>query len=669
MATIVMNDGSELDYDNNYGNVIRLEKTKCQKVCFDLSQLKKKEKIYTEFNIPISEQIVAFCKWGALMPITFGGIIFTDVAAYFYPRSETPTGEKIGMLPYTDLCSYLLIQEGAKGKVYALSEKNEIRLSDEKLISQNIAGTEIKQILERVQRQVLQNIPASKALLDKLASSLTQKVKDEMGVSPLSCRNETILNSLMAFPDYAEAAALVKAEYLFREFKPEKYASFANNLPSYVFPDVKRQIKSIPDAFYKNYIRTLTDINREFLYKDLSIVYDRIDGEDKTSYIFRACISIRMYEHERTERCISAVRRNFGDKDANVLEWFRCTYYYHEMMNVYEAIKNQKDLPSTFWRSRDGIGLTPLHYAIILKDEKAITFLLEQKEWTTATPHWKLKSATRMYEYLVPACGKQLPQLDALVHRTNKDAIDCKNAIKNISHRLTLQGVIREAQDCSMFGQKWNYVNKQVHHASKEELKNLSSQMEKLKQSMEQAQNNADELYKMLSEYEQMLELIVEESISEALEILEDAKSSADPITKYLLRIYFEPDFFEKVLLAIQEKRGLNLYNHKGFYFIAPDFAEINLPVLDSLGQSQNSATNTDSTLPPDRPLFGNSWFSNEAHDSIDILKSEYRKLAKTYHPDVCKLQNGNQLFQSISTEYSEIYNSILSTQTTMWDC
>ena len=60
MENIVMNDGSELDFDNNYGNVIRFEKPKCEKGCFDSSWLKKKDKIYIEFNIPLSEQIVAF---------------------------------------------------------------------------------------------------------------------------------------------------------------------------------------------------------------------------------------------------------------------------------------------------------------------------------------------------------------------------------------------------------------------------------------------------------------------------------------------------------------------------------------------------------------------------------------------------------------------------------
>ena len=53
MAIIVMNDGTVFDYDHDYGNVIRTEETKCRKVCFDLSRLKKKEKIYSEYKITL----------------------------------------------------------------------------------------------------------------------------------------------------------------------------------------------------------------------------------------------------------------------------------------------------------------------------------------------------------------------------------------------------------------------------------------------------------------------------------------------------------------------------------------------------------------------------------------------------------------------------------------
>ena len=150
MAIIVMNDDTVFDYDHDQGNVIRTEETKCRKVCFDLSRLKKKEKIYSEYKIPYAEKIVAFCKWSTIIPIAVEGVIFTDAAVYFYPCSESSTGAKIGKLSYPDLSSYIIIQEGPKGKVYALSENDEIRLYDATLIAENIAGKDIKQILDRV---------------------------------------------------------------------------------------------------------------------------------------------------------------------------------------------------------------------------------------------------------------------------------------------------------------------------------------------------------------------------------------------------------------------------------------------------------------------------------------------------------------------------------------
>lgn len=125
-----------------------------------------------------------------------------------------------------------------------------------------------------------------------------------------------------------------------------------------------------------------------------------------------------------------------------------------------------------------------------------------------------------------------------------------------------------------------------------------------------------------------------------------------------MYRIYFEPDFFEQVLLAVKEKRALRLYHYKGLYFIAPAFAEIDLPYQ---GEQSSDEDTKKEACAEDKPLYGNSWFSNDAHHNIDVLKSEYRRLAKTYHPDICKLPNSNQLFQSISAEYGEVYKSILN--------
>ena len=176
---------------------------------------------------------------------------------------------------------------------------------------------------------------------------------------------------------------------------------------------------------------------------------------------------------------------------------------------------------------------------------------------------------------------------------------------------------------------------------------------------MARASDNAESLLDMLKECEQELVYVMENSITDALEVLEAAKQSKDPITRYLYRIYFEPGFFERVLLAVKEKQGLGLYKYKHFYFVAPSFAEINLPHKTYSGTRKKIKVNVKKSAPSDKPLYGNSWFSANAHHDKEQLKAEYHKLAKLYHPDVSKHPNGSKLFLHISEEYQTILNSI----------
>ena len=59
-----------------------------------------------------------------------------------------------------------------------------------------------------------------------------------------------------------------------------------------------------------------------------------------------------------------------------------------------------------------------------------------------------------------------------------------------------------------------------------------------------------------------------------------------------------------------------------------------------------------------DRP-YGSSWFSPQAHSDENILNAEYRKLAKQYHPDLCKQNEAKEIFQEITNEKNNILNNI----------
>ena len=655
----IIRGDNAIDTGDYFGRVVKSTMLECKKVCFDLKQLKKIEKVYSSYKIPKTAKIIAFCRGNIpFAPLTVEGVVFTNYAVYYYPPSKTEEGLEKNCILYSSLGSYIITQDGPKGAVHAQTMDEEIRLLGPSIISQNTAGMEVRRILCRIQKCLFHKNSAEKNKFDTLAAAAIREIEKKMSVEELPRRYDAILSSLMEFPAHADATAMLKAEYLYREFRPQKYESFVESIPEQVSLAVRSRIKEIPDDFPINYIRLLTDVQREFKYQSLSNAYESccaLDKQDQRTGMIQAYLCIRMNNYNWTCMRISYLREDYGSEVANEVEWFRCVYGYHEMQKIYDTIKKQEELPSVCTKYRDGLGLTPLHYAILLNDEKAMTNLLGSKDWIEATPYQGDVRFVRMYEYVVLASGKQLPNVGEILLKTHRETIKLRNAIKTTRAKLKFQNIVRDLQDWTLYTQQLNYTYKQACHASHEEIKAQRKRIATIRSSMEVAQGNAESLAEMLEEYEQEIKLVMEDAVMEALELLEETRNGNDPVSKYLYRIYFEPDFFEQVLSAIKEQRRIHLYKYHGFYFIAPEFAEIDLPCQEATA----AAVGQDNTMPAGKPLYGNSWFSHAAHGDIDKLKSEYRKLAKTYHPDVSNQPNSNQLFQDISNEYQVILQSL----------
>lgn len=657
-----------IELSNSFSDVILAAKGNCKKIIFDLNLLKNPDKIRRVYRIPAEEPIIAFCKSPvSLFSMTTEGLIFTNQALYFFPEHTLKSGPKLNRILYTAMDSYLFTQDGKNGVVHAQTLVDKIRIMGPGplMASYNIAGTEIRQLLRDVQNHLFKQNPLSKCHFDSLAATFFTKVRSEMGISEISTHADAILYGLMKFPDYADAAAMLKAEYLFREFLPEKYEKFATTLPRRVSNETKAQIINIPASFTNNYISTLTDLNVDYKYKDLSKIYERQyrrKWKDVDIMTIWAYLSIRMHEADKFAEVIPFIRKEQGNEAANKIEFFRGIYGYHMMQKTYSAIVNKEEFHPAYSRFRDGVGLTPLHYAILLKNEATIMDMLKKAHWTTASPCKADESFAKLFNYLVPAFGKQLPYYDKILLGTNKTLINLKKNISLGTNELKVLNVISKIQNVSMSVQEAAYKQQRRNHTDEEKLRALVQSMLALGEGMENlcelGGNIADGIEEAIEEFT----YIVEESITEALEVLKNSTNSTDPLVRYLYRLYFEPGFFQQVLFATKNNQTVHLYEHKGFYFVAPEFAEINLPPLEVQSSQKKTTEKTEQKkkeVPRNTPIYRNSWFSPKAHRDADVLKSEYRKLAKQYHPDVSNLEDSTRLFQDISTEYKELLEKL----------
>lgn len=86
------------------------------------------------------------------------------------------------------------------------------------------------------------------------------------------------------------------------------------------------------------------------------------------------------------------------------------------------------------------------------------------------------------------------------------------------------------------------------------------------------------------------------------------------------------------------------LYTTDGGFFYMASEGEI-----ESHRPSEDNAN--EETIGLER-LFGDSWFSEKARTDMEVLKKEFRELAKKYHPDVSTEVQAADIFKEISAEY-----------------
>ena len=185
------------------------------KIVFDVRNLKKVEKVYSSFHIPVSETIIAYIK--SSVPFAGPLIVITDCGIYSFLTDP---------LPISNLCSHLVTMSDSKASVTISSTDGSRDVLGGSFVAQNIAGIELTQFIKALQKQLLQTYPWAKQQRDTLANAIMSSAKSEMKTGRISAEKNVLLDALVEEAAYCDSVTLLKGEDILRSCDYGDYQKF-----------------------------------------------------------------------------------------------------------------------------------------------------------------------------------------------------------------------------------------------------------------------------------------------------------------------------------------------------------------------------------------------------------------------------------------------------------
>ena len=197
--------------------------------------------------------------------------------------------------------------------------------------------------------------------------------------------------------------------------------------------------------------RDLSDPKGTFDSEYLTSAHQNLSGAKRSAPSEKAifcylCIRLdRNVEYRLEKESLARCDRDGAQEAEDFLHCFRNC----RMNEVYHAIRLGKKLDPAWYDWQDDLGLTVLHYAILLKKEELVGDLLDKREWFSQTP----VIDSRAMDYIVLAKLMGLSNCDLILQKTSETLVTLRRSLKAMKRQLWLrerqldyqQAVIRSA--------------------------------------------------------------------------------------------------------------------------------------------------------------------------------------------------------------------------------
>jgi len=605
----------------------------------DASTTKKFQKTY---RIDPSETILAHMTKKVLFGlIPLDGIVITEKTLYV--NSKHCSESFPNRIPIDEICQYVVFHEKDTAPVFLLDSLRKKHEVWSETISDADTGNNLTGFLKDLQRYLVETDPIYSELHGTTVQNILNEGRLILRHSGFSSDKRDILLSLC---EESENTFLMVFDLLMEDITRRlPYAAYLE--------EIKAMPQEYSDRFFAAYEKNiedfkidLTDLSFEIDIAYLKEVYSALKVEvnpSRTALLIQGFVCVRTLQFSELKRIFQALHTAGADDYVVELRQFQVAFSNHQMKKIFYAIKNGEELDKNLLSISDSIGLTPLHYALILRKDDIVVQLLRARTWNPI-PDTKNVELIALYDYINLA---RLVNSEALfkviggtsdlvkVHLKSKTAIENKqkvwtgilNGMRAVQQRL--YEVARSSEDPSYFSEKIE--------AAEEQIVRMKAYLDSLSDS-----------YREICEE---IEICIDDLLRRADTTINNWKKSETPLVKYIFKLFSDPDFLEEFLAEDPQKLILCYYGD--FFFAVPANSRV---VSSSCTENFDQPTDDISSI---KKPYGGSWFSSMAHKDTRILCAEYRKLAKIYHPDVSSSANATKIFQSILNERADILDKL----------
>lgn len=652
--------------------VLEKYRGKTTKVCFDISRSDRREIPYT-YRVPNNETIYAYIENGGFFSSIYtAGTILTEKAVYLYPKDEYKKNNRIA---YTELYKYLLEYDDSDFKGLFLLAKDyqkDIRLVKGTIIRANIRANELYTILKDMQDTLYEENMEYREKRDEFCLSLLQEYSEKFTENGwLSDFAVARLFGIVKEEKWKKAALPFLEANAIRKCDAKEYKKIENVCgETLISKDVvfEKLINDLKNIDYKFKTHILEALNKKMEVSENRGFCGKYEAEIRIYALLKAGKLDELDELERKEDISSEEKSVFESE-----EYLTLKNYYNQkrMENYWNYIKENDD--EKICLKKDGLLFTPLHYALILGKSDKFNLLMKEYKIGSAECYTGVEQFDALHRLDILADILEIKNANDISLRTSKEISSINKAIKGLQrYRWSQSGLIKSNE--FLIETARTQIGTYRRNGNYEKVERLQ---ENIQRAYERNRNCAERIKEIDEDIQQLEEELQEAIVDNKMrrkQIVQDLLTTDNVFIKKIIILLKNPEIYYKYIeLENPELKKIHLFDRLIFIPKSWEITEEDIVQEESQkadysqaktneNEEQNDYNDTreewskkEGTNKKINKLYGNSWFSPDAHVDLSVLKKEFRILAKEYHPDHCKNPYATEIFEEILEERADI--------------